>query len=68
MDAMQEEAYLYLMVTCSECEEDLMPSDLGIANAKDPMEEWSMQFKNAAVQNGWTVTDKSNILCPSCKK
>ena len=66
-DAIASEAYLTTMITCLQCERDLMASELKIEEPNDPMEEWAKKFTKAAKGLGWSISPTTGaILCNNC--
>jgi len=69
-DPIQESAYLYCMVWCSNdsCAETLLPADCGFQEPSEPIDEWSQDFAVRARNIGWSATEARVVLCPRCSR
>ena len=67
-DPIQEHAYLYGMVSCSndDCADSLLPSDCGFREPAEPIDDWSRDFAARARSLGWSAPQPTVVLCPRC--
>lgn len=62
LDVLKEMAFVNLAIHCEECKMDFQLS----SDPVDPMDEWALFQAEAALADGWKVSDAGLVMCPLC--